>query len=87
MVMGIPLSCTISLHSVYFESITWDELTNGFEHVPGGDSYRNRSVVSYHFYIPPDVSQCSVGGCMAYYVCMRPSLTLHYPMATETCLV
>jgi endoglycosylceramidase len=52
-------------HCIYFESITWDELTNGFEHVPGGDSYRNRSVVSYHFYIPPDISvEASMQGHM-----------------------
>lgn len=37
--------------------MTWDDLTNGFEHVPGGNAYRNRSVLSYHFYRPPNVSK------------------------------
>lgn len=41
--------------SVYFESVTWDELTVGFEQPPGGFDYANRSVLSYHFYIPPQV--------------------------------
>jgi endoglycosylceramidase len=27
----------------------------GFESVPGGDAYRNRSVYSYHYYNPPNV--------------------------------
>ena len=43
------------LLSVYFESVTWDELTVGFEKPPGGSDYANRSVLSYHFYIPPQV--------------------------------
>ena len=43
------------LCSVYFESVTWDELTVGFEQPPGGPEYANRSVLSYHFYIPPQV--------------------------------
>ena len=41
--------------SVYFEAVTWDDLSNGFEIVPGGTAYRNRSVLSYHFYEPPQV--------------------------------
>ncbi|KAL5463688.1 hypothetical protein EMCRGX_G032612 [Ephydatia muelleri] len=44
-------------HNVFFESVTWDELNVGFEQVPGGPDYANRSVLSYHFYIPPCVSQ------------------------------
>ena len=42
--------------SVYFEGVTWDDLSDGFEVVPGGTAYRNRSVLSYHFYEPPQVS-------------------------------
>lgn len=44
-------------HNVFFESVTWDELEVGFEQVPGGSDYANRSVLSYHFYIPPQVNQ------------------------------
>lgn len=43
-------------HSVYFESVTWDELTVGFKQPPGGFAYANRSVLSYHFYTPPQIS-------------------------------
>ena len=45
----------LSIRSIYFEGVTWEELTSGFDHVPGGDEYRNRSVLSYHFYRPPNV--------------------------------
>ena len=65
LIFMFPVDC--SLHSIYFESVTWDDLTNGFEHVPGGNTYRNRSVLSYHFYKPPNVRkhflyiQCKLG--------------------------
>jgi endoglycosylceramidase len=42
------------LHSIYFEGVTWDWFNVGFKTVPGGDEWKNRSVLSYHFYIPPD---------------------------------
>lgn len=42
-------------HNVFFESVTWDEWTVGFEAVPGGKGNEHRSVLSYHFYIPPDI--------------------------------
>ena len=54
------LSCNFAIiyeHcSVYFESVTWADLSVGFETVPGGEAYRNRSVLSYHFYEPPQVT-------------------------------
>mgnify|MGYP007061223344 FL=1 len=31
----------------------------GFTQVPGGDVYRNRSVMSYHVYVPPEISYTS----------------------------
>lgn len=43
-------------HLIFFEPVTWDDLGVGFEHVPGGDDYKNRSVLSYHIYIPPDIT-------------------------------
>lgn len=49
--MGLSDRC-----SFFFESTTWDETNVGFEKVPGGETYANRSVISYHFYIPPLVS-------------------------------
>jgi len=41
-------------HSIHFESVTWDQTFSvGFDNVPGGEDYRNRSVLDYHFYKPP----------------------------------
>jgi len=38
-------------HIIYFESVTWDDIVEvGFKNVPGGPQYRDRSVLSYHFY-------------------------------------
>ena len=38
-------------HIVFFESVTWDDFISiGFDHVPGGDSFANRSAISYHYY-------------------------------------
>ena len=39
---------------VFFEPVTWDDFVPmGFEHAPGGDSYANRSAISYHYYQLP----------------------------------
>eukprot|EP01084_Bolivina_argentea_P073843 133969_1 len=41
---------------VFFESVTWTDEFNdtwdeaGFDHVPGGDIYSNKSVFSFHYY-------------------------------------
>eukprot|EP00475_Leptophrys_vorax_P035095 TRINITY_DN5745_c0_g1_i1.p1 TRINITY_DN5745_c0_g1~~TRINITY_DN5745_c0_g1_i1.p1 ORF type:complete len:531 (-),score=105.03 TRINITY_DN5745_c0_g1_i1:143-1735(-) len=35
---------------ILFEGVTWDNLWLGFTDVPGGEDYRNRSVLSYHHY-------------------------------------
>ena len=43
-------------HILFYEPVTWGMILNsnltgsGFEHVPGGDAYRNRSAYSYHYY-------------------------------------
>jgi len=37
-------------HLVFFEPVTWDDYGVGFEEVPGGPEYKNRSVLSYHYY-------------------------------------
>ena len=42
--------------SVFFESVTWDDVVCGFDHSPGGAAYANRSVLSYHYYRPPNLS-------------------------------
>eukprot|EP01088_Endostelium_zonatum_P010738 TRINITY_DN2431_c0_g1_i1.p1 TRINITY_DN2431_c0_g1~~TRINITY_DN2431_c0_g1_i1.p1 ORF type:complete len:372 (+),score=62.72 TRINITY_DN2431_c0_g1_i1:185-1300(+) len=42
-------------HLVFFESVTWDDITVGFDQVPGGNNYLNRSVLSYHLYVPPNI--------------------------------
>jgi endoglycosylceramidase len=35
---------------VVFEGLTWDNFRIGFTDVPGGNEYRNRTGLSYHFY-------------------------------------
>eukprot|EP00947_MAST-08B_sp_MAST-8B-sp1_P003756 g3756.t1 len=43
-------------HVLFYEPTTWGMLSgskdfgSGFEHVPGGEQYRNRSAFSYHYY-------------------------------------
>ena len=44
-------------HIIFFEGVTWDFFSVGFDNVPGGVNYRNRSVLSYHYYEPPDFSK------------------------------
>ena len=41
-------------HIIFFEGVTWDFFEVGFTKVPGGEKYQNRSVLSYHYYEPPD---------------------------------
>lgn len=43
---------------VLFPAIVWSDLhlherDNGFDHPPGGDEYANRSLLSFHYYTPP----------------------------------
>ncbi|XP_028512852.1 endoglycoceramidase isoform X2 [Exaiptasia diaphana] len=40
-------------HCIFFEPVTWDDYGVGFEEVPGGPDYKNRSVLSYHYYHLP----------------------------------
>ncbi|XP_066919761.1 endoglycoceramidase-like [Clytia hemisphaerica] len=44
-------------HAIFFEGVTWDFFEVGFSKVPGGAEYQNRSVLSYHYYEPPDFSK------------------------------
>jgi len=39
---------------IFFEPVTWSDLGSGFKTVPGGDRFQNKSVLSYHFYVPPN---------------------------------
>eukprot|EP01101_Sappina_pedata_P006105 TRINITY_DN2952_c0_g1_i2.p1 TRINITY_DN2952_c0_g1~~TRINITY_DN2952_c0_g1_i2.p1 ORF type:complete len:493 (-),score=126.54 TRINITY_DN2952_c0_g1_i2:52-1530(-) len=41
---------------IFFEGVTWDDVVSGFDSVPGGPDYANRSVLSFHFYQPPNLS-------------------------------
>ncbi|XP_046846995.1 endoglycoceramidase-like [Xenia sp. Carnegie-2017] len=41
-------------HCIFFEPVTWANFGAGFDHVPGGENYQNKSVLSYHFYVPPN---------------------------------
>ena len=40
---------------LFFEGTTWSDLGFGFSQVPGGPHYSNRSVVSFHYYVPPQL--------------------------------
>jgi endoglycosylceramidase len=42
--------------TIFFESVTWDDVVCGFEQVPGGNYFANYSVLSYHYYRPPNLS-------------------------------
>lgn len=44
-------------HAIFFEGVTWDFFDVGFSKTPGGTEYQNRSVLSYHYYEPPDFSK------------------------------
>ncbi|XP_065883588.1 endoglycoceramidase-like isoform X2 [Dysidea avara] len=67
-------------HCVYFEGVTWGYLSDGFEEVPGGTAYCNRSVLSYHFYEPP---QSWLGWEYKPYVCITGcGRSLWYPNGT-----
>ena len=44
-------------HAIFFEGVTWDYFAAGFSEVPGGETYQNRSVLSYQYYEPPDFSK------------------------------
>jgi endoglycosylceramidase len=36
--------------------VTWDDLGVGFTHPPGGAQWANKSVLAYHFYMPPQLT-------------------------------
>ncbi|KAL1917397.1 uncharacterized protein VTP21DRAFT_5053 [Calcarisporiella thermophila] len=40
---------------VFIEGVTWD-IEHGFNDVPGGPHWRNKTGLSYHYYAPPQVS-------------------------------
>eukprot|EP01102_Stenamoeba_stenopodia_P003368 TRINITY_DN1333_c0_g1_i5.p1 TRINITY_DN1333_c0_g1~~TRINITY_DN1333_c0_g1_i5.p1 ORF type:complete len:544 (-),score=80.71 TRINITY_DN1333_c0_g1_i5:434-1996(-) len=42
-------------HIIFYEPVTWTYTESGFQSLPGGSDYANRSVLSYHYY-------CSSGG-------------------------
>ena len=44
-------------HNIFFEGVTWDYFAAGFKEVPGGVANQNRSVLSYHYYEPPDFNK------------------------------
>eukprot|EP00928_Gymnodinium_smaydae_P021560 TRINITY_DN18432_c0_g1_i1.p1 TRINITY_DN18432_c0_g1~~TRINITY_DN18432_c0_g1_i1.p1 ORF type:complete len:551 (+),score=94.55 TRINITY_DN18432_c0_g1_i1:165-1817(+) len=46
---------------IFFPGVPWSDLhdhevDDGFTHAPGGDEYSNRSVLTFHYYIPPQVN-------------------------------
>jgi endoglycosylceramidase len=42
---------------IFFEGVVWADFGTHFKRVPGGEQYQNKSVLSYHFYIPPNTHQ------------------------------
>ena len=38
---------------IFFSGVTWGHVGPGFTAPPGGPEYANRSVLSYHYYSPP----------------------------------
>ena len=40
-------------HLVFFETVTWDFSELGVDHVPGYTANANKTVLSFHFYAPP----------------------------------
>ncbi len=40
---------------LFFEPLTWDDVRCGFSEVPGGNNFKNRSVLSFHHYSPPNL--------------------------------
>nr|CAG8558943.1 2139_t:CDS:2 [Entrophospora candida] len=40
---------------IFYTAVTWDLLGSGFDTVPGGADYNNRSSFSYHYYQPPRI--------------------------------
>ena len=43
--------------NVCIEPVTFDfAFPTGFSHAPGGNMYRNRSIICYHYYSPPDTN-------------------------------
>jgi endoglycosylceramidase len=55
---------------IFFESVTWADILEdgflgiGFEHVPGGVAQANNSVLSFHYYDPPNFSYDGPKGYM-----------------------
>ncbi|KAK3237149.1 hypothetical protein CYMTET_52756 [Cymbomonas tetramitiformis] len=41
---------------VFFAGVTWDDFGVGFDHPPGGTDFADRSVVAYHYYVPPQMN-------------------------------
>jgi len=41
---------------LFIAGITWGDLGSGFSAAPGGDAYANRTVLTYHYYDPPQFS-------------------------------
>ena len=70
------------IYSIFFESVTWDELTVGYDHVPGGPEFANRSVLSWHFYIPPLVGHIIVVILTIMQVCRIVSVVILQVSAT-----
>jgi endoglycosylceramidase len=55
------LSSTIRIydsgHPICLEPVTWNNTVPvGFSHSPGGNRFKDKSILCYHFYMPPSVN-------------------------------
>lgn len=41
---------------LFIETVTFEDVRCGFSTVPGGVDFKNRTVLSYHYYRPPNLS-------------------------------
>eukprot|EP00668_Euglena_longa_P039257 GGOE01050532.1.p1 GENE.GGOE01050532.1~~GGOE01050532.1.p1 ORF type:complete len:704 (-),score=146.21 GGOE01050532.1:434-2545(-) len=51
-----------SEHCLFFEPVPTDIGCKAFQTVPGGDAWRSRSVLSYHYYEPPQRNMTAYAG-------------------------
>jgi len=45
---------------LFVPGVTWGDLGAGFTAAPGGAAYANRTVISYHYYQPPQVGRAQM---------------------------
>jgi endoglycosylceramidase len=76
-------------HIIFYEPTTWGMVRNGtvdgsgFQHVPGGNAYRNRSAYSYHYYCHSFLPDFNGHPAMQKHVCDKGLAPLIYEAVQE----